>query len=160
MSKNNKDPIIRSLVNAFVPVIVNKEINCSSVQTSRLAVDEGDNGVSIRVQVIIHKAIVPILGFEPTHAAIIFDLVFKDCKWIPALENYEWVGGIYDIHYGRMTRNILWSDDRGQLLEMFSSEDNKDMAKKVMIDLLASVNPRITRSFLDSVLASTGKLAT
>lgn len=155
MSNRYKDPIIRSLVNAFVPVIVNKDINHHSIQTHKLSITESGKGVCIAIQVVMHKAIPQVVGFEPTHAAVIFDINFNNCKWCEQTETYEWVGGIYDIHYARMSKNILWCDDHGRPLQMFTAQENKDITKKMMIDLFASVNPRTTRAFLESVLAST-----
>lgn len=160
MSQKNTDPIARSLVKAFIPVIVNRDINQRSIQTEHISNNNHEDALSIVVRVMLSQAIPQLVGFEPTHAAIVFDVDFKDCVWSDEAGCYEWLGGIYAINIAGMGKNILWADDHGRPLQMFDAKDNKKLAQKVLTDLFASVNPRIARLFLDSVLAGKSEIAT
>ena len=160
MNQKNTDPIVRSLVKAFIPVVVNRDINQRSIRTAHISNHHHEGTLSIVVRVMLSQAIPQLVGFEPTHAAIVFDIDFKDCIWSDELGCYEWLGGIYAINIAGMGKNVLWANDHGQPLQIFNTEDNKNLAQKVLTDLFASVNPRVARLFLDAVLASEVKTTT
>lgn len=149
MDQKNTSPVVECLLNAFIPAMANIDINHSSIQAKQM----NDGGLtSVSVRVMMSKPISQVIGLDPTHAAIVFDIDFNDCVWSDELGCYEWRSDNYDINIDRLTKNIFWSDDDGCLLELFTVEDSKNITQKVLTGLFSSVNPSVVRLFLDSVL--------